>query len=299
MATTFYGIGSHRLIYKSENFGTGKVVTAYIWNHSLVKSALQTFTEVSDGLYYLNYYFAATGTYFGKFYEDAAATVSGTFKVVAAIDTMIPRILSATEIKQAVVNDATASTTKFITTLSETSNDFWNRQAVLFTSGANSGQLRAIKDYNGSSKEITIQFQLDEAPSDGDTFIIPTQRKYLTPDIEDIADQTWDELIADHTGATTFGGKNQKVVPSETLSDYKADLTSLNDITVAEIVAGVADGSYDLQEMIRLIFAACCCKSTGGGSSTLNFRDSGDAKNRITAVVDSNGNRTGITLDGS
>ena len=68
---------------------------------------------------------------------------------------------------------------------------------------------------------------------------------------------------------------------------------------VAEIIAGIADGSYDLQKMLRLIFAACCGKSTGGGGSPLNFRDSGDTKNRITAVVDSNGNRTGITLDGS
>ena len=37
-----------------------------------------------------------------------------------------------------------------------------------------------------------------------------------------IADAVWDEAIADHTTGTTFGGKNQKVVPSETLNDYKA-----------------------------------------------------------------------------
>ena len=37
-----------------------------------------------------------------------------------------------------------------------------------------------------------------------------------------IADAVWDEAIADHTGAGSFGAKNQKVVPSETLNDYKA-----------------------------------------------------------------------------
>lgn len=42
-----------------------------------------------------------------------------------------------------------------------------------------------------------------------------------------IADAVWDEAIAGHTGAGTFGAKNQKVVPSETLSDYKADVSSL------------------------------------------------------------------------
>ena len=75
--------------------------------------------------------------------------------------------------------------------------------------------------------------------------------------------------------------------------------TNLNDITVADIIAGIADGSYDLQEMTRIIFAACAGKSTGGGTSTNNFRDSADGKNRIVATVDSNGNRTAITLDGS
>ena len=76
-------------------------------------------------------------------------------------------------------------------------------------------------------------------------------------------------------------------------------INALNDITVAEIIAGVADGSYDLQEMLRIIFSACSGKSNGGGTSTVNFRDSGDTKNRITATVDANGNRTSISLDAS
>lgn len=42
------------------------------------------------------------------------------------------------------------------------------------------------------------------------------------PSAADVANAVWDEAIADHTTATTFGGKNQKVVPSETINDYKA-----------------------------------------------------------------------------
>lgn len=61
----------------------------------------------------------------------------------------------------------------------------------------------------------------------------------------------------------------------------------------------IADGSYDLQEMIRIMFSALAGKSNGGGTASLNFRDSGDAKNRIAATVDANGNRTAVTLDGS
>lgn len=37
-----------------------------------------------------------------------------------------------------------------------------------------------------------------------------------------IADAVWDELIAQHNVAGTFGAKNQLGVPSETLNDYKA-----------------------------------------------------------------------------
>lgn len=77
----FYGTGTYRLIYKTKNFETGVTVTAYIWNPSLVKSALQTFTEVSDGLYYLDYNFSVSGTFFGKFYEGGVAATSGTFRV--------------------------------------------------------------------------------------------------------------------------------------------------------------------------------------------------------------------------
>lgn len=77
----------------------------------------------------------------------------------------------------------------------------------------------------------------------------------------------------------------------------EAAISGLNDISVADIIAGIADGSYDLQEILRLMFAALCCKSSGGGTSSLKFRNSADGKDRITATVDSNGNRTAIILD--
>lgn len=47
------------------------------------------------------------------------------------------------------------------------------------------------------------------------------------PSAADNADAVWNEAIADHTTGTTFGGKNQRVVPSETLNDYKANVSGL------------------------------------------------------------------------
>ena len=81
MSTLLYGIGIHPLIYKAENFGTGKTVTAYIWSPTYVKSALQTFTESEEGFYYLAYNFTVAGTYHAKLYENDVAKTSGTFRV--------------------------------------------------------------------------------------------------------------------------------------------------------------------------------------------------------------------------
>ena len=47
------------------------------------------------------------------------------------------------------------------------------------------------------------------------------------PSAADVADAVWDEEISGHSTGTTFGGKNQKVVPSETINDYKADVSGL------------------------------------------------------------------------
>jgi len=62
-----------------------------------------------------------------------------------------------------------------------------------------------------------------------------------------IADAVWEEAIADHTTGTTFGGKNQKVVPSETIADYKA--TGFN--TVEPDPAGTAPTAADVKTAIE------------------------------------------------
>ena len=94
-------------------------------------------------------------------------------------------IKNAIIIKQATVNDAAATTTKFITDLTETAPNFWDRGALVFISGNNKGLIRGIKNYNSSTKEIQIQTPLSYAPADGDAFSIIPARKFLTPDIID------------------------------------------------------------------------------------------------------------------
>lgn len=59
------------------------------------------------------------------------------------------------------------------------------------------------------------------------TRILTANTNLNDPTKEEIADQVWDEAISGHVGAGSFGAKNQKVVPSETIGDYKADVSGV------------------------------------------------------------------------
>lgn len=65
------------------------------------------------------------------------------------------------------------------------------------------------------------------------------------------------------------------------------------------IAAMVVEGSYTLKMMVRLFAAALLGKASGLATATAVFRDTGDSKDRISATVDANGNRSAVTLDAS
>jgi hypothetical protein len=62
--------------------------------------------------------------------------------------------------------------------------------------------------------------------------------------------------------------------------------------------AGV-ETSWTVRQAMRIMLAALGGKLSGAATSTVTVRDMADAKNRISATVDSNGNRTAVTLDPS
>ena len=78
---TLFSIGVNRIFYKAESFAIGKIVTAYLWNPSMVRSVLQTFTEIELGLYYLDYNFSGAGVYIGLFHENDVSKTFSTFRV--------------------------------------------------------------------------------------------------------------------------------------------------------------------------------------------------------------------------
>jgi len=78
-----------------------------------------------------------------------------------------------------------------------------------------------------------------------------------------------------------------------------ASIAALNDISVADIMTYVTEGVLTFEQMMRIFQAVLAGKSTGGGTAIIRFRDVADSKDRVTATVDANGNRTAIVVDGT
>lgn len=89
------------------------------------------------------------------------------------------------------------------------------------------------------------------------------------------------------TAAVTVGTNNDKT--GYTLSNTGID-------NILDRTAGV-ETSFTLRQALRLILSSAAAKLSGAATTTVKLRDINDTKDRITATVDSDGNRTAITTD--
>jgi len=74
-----------------------------------------------------------------------------------------------THARIASVNDASATATTFVTTLTETVTDHWKDALVKFDTGVLAGQVKQVTGYNGTTKAVTIG-AFTSAPANGDVF---------------------------------------------------------------------------------------------------------------------------------
>lgn len=103
---------------------------------------------------------------------------------------------------ESTVNDTSASTTSFVTALTEATDDHYNDCTLTFLDGALAGQSRVIADYNGTTKAVTFDEALTEAPANGAEFQIAAD--HVHP-LGDIADAVLDEAMSGHTTAGSLG----------------------------------------------------------------------------------------------
>lgn len=95
-------------------------------------------------------------------------------------------------------------------------------------------------------------------------------------------------------GSIAAGG-----ITAASIATGAIDADALAADAVDEILDEVVEGAVTLRQAIRVILSFVGAKVTGGGTTTLTYRDIGDTKSRITQTVDSSGNRSASTLDGS
>ena len=106
------------------------------------------------------------------------------------------------------------------------------------------------------------------------------------------------ELIA-CTAANGFEvGKTYTIYIEATVDSDKGGICF--GFNVAAALDEVVEGTITLRQAVRLMLSVLTGKSSGGGSTTVIFRDIADSKNRISATVDTSGNRTAVgTRDGT
>lgn len=118
-----------------------------------------------------------------------------------------------------------------------------------------------------------------------------------------------DDLPTNAELTTALGTADDAVLAQVALVKAKTDLipaapAAVSDIPTANANAdalldranGVETG-ITLRQALRLKLAALAGKLSGAATTTVTIRDANDAKDRITATVDADGNRTAVTLD--
>jgi len=112
-----------------------------------------------------------TGNLSGSVGSVTAETTADVTKISGSATAADNLEASALGIVATDVNDASASTTAFVITSTEATNDHFNGRIIVFTSGALKDQATDITDYVGSTRTVTVT-ALTEAPADNDTFVI-------------------------------------------------------------------------------------------------------------------------------
>ena len=99
--------------------------------------------------------------------------------------------------------------------------------------------------------------------------------------VEGMRDAVWNALSAQYNTTGTMGEK---------LNDAGSGSNPWTE---------VIEGSYTAAELLRIIAAAVAGVLSGAATTTITIQGVDGATDRIVATVDTDGNRTGITLDGS
>ena len=228
--------------------------------------------------------------------KDGASTASATNTAAAVGNGLYSLELTAAETGAALVGVSATSATASVVV---------NPLIVFTTDGAvppqEAGTSGGLGTVDASNRIAGIQGTINDL--DG----LPTAAT--------IADQVWDEATSGHTSAGSYGKAiGDGVTTWVTATGFSTFDSSADAVTVGTVsstpINAIADGLLDradgvepasagtertVREALRLILSACAGQVAGASGTTITIRATNDTTNRITATVDSDGNRTAVT----
>ena len=138
----------------------------------------------------------------------------------------------------------------------------------------------------GDASNITAEISLDGGTSAATNDVNPTELDAVDHPGVYIFDLTQAETNADLVVIT----------PSSTTSGVEFRPSIIYPKTA--ILSEVIEGTYDIQDVLKVLLAFLGGKSSGGGTATITYRDTADTKDRVVITnSDTYGNRSGVTLD--
>jgi hypothetical protein len=260
------------------------------------------------------------------------ATVDRDWKVNPSTDSefVITGDPGREHVNEGLAQGGTANTITLNALASSVDNSYVG-QVVFIRSGTGADQVGYVTAYNGTTKVATIKHgenggNWGTTPDTTSAYVMLAAHVHTTDEMAEVVRTEMDAnstqlaaIVADTGELQTDwadGGRldlildarssqtsvdtvdsNVDAILVDTGTTIPAQITALNDISVADILAaGDVDG-YTIEETLKLCLAALAGKLSGAGTATILIRAADDSKNRITATVDSNGNRSAITLD--
>jgi hypothetical protein len=180
----------------------------------------------------------------------------------------------------------------------------------LQTDWANGGRLDVILDARASQAsvdDLPTNAELATALGTADDAVLAELTSMLSTLNSNIATRasqsSVDDLPTNAELATALAAADDAVLTAIGDLPTNAELAAALDPlpTAAEIADTVwdevVDGSTTARQSMRLQNSAAAGKLSGAATTTVTIRDLADTKDRVTATVDEDGNRTAVTLD--
>ncbi len=162
--------------------------------------------------------------------DDTQSIASSTNSLTSSIKNTVESnkanldiLVGAFIVTQGSVNDASPTTNSFISSLTNSTDNFYKNSVLTFTSGVLDGQSRRVSDYSGTTKRFTLDPALTNAPVTGDTFTITTQNVRVEEQVAD-HEASSSAFRADTTSRlTSIEGKVDSIISTLNTVDSNLD----------------------------------------------------------------------------